>query len=147
MGWIVHRQAILYASEYGWNAEYEALASEIVARFLRDFDAGSDRCWIAQRNGEGVGSVFVVREDATTARLRLLYVDPSARGLGLGRLLVDEGLAWARGQGYSRMVLWTNSVLVAARTLYLRAGFTLVEQTPHHSFGKDLIGQTWALDL
>jgi DNA-binding MarR family transcriptional regulator/GNAT superfamily N-acetyltransferase len=147
MGWIVHRQAVLYAQEYGWNTEYEALVAEIVARFVREFDRASERCWIAEKNGQVVGSVFVVRADEATAKLRLLYVDPSARGLGIGSRLVDECLRFARRVGYRRMVLWTNSVLVDARRIYERAGFELVEEERHHSFGKDLVGQNWGIDL
>ncbi|MEI7446875.1 MAG: bifunctional helix-turn-helix transcriptional regulator/GNAT family N-acetyltransferase [Burkholderiales bacterium] len=147
MGWVVHRQMLLYAREYGWNEEFEALAAEIVAKFVREFDPASERCWIAERDGVGVGSVFVVREDDTTARLRMLYVDPDARGAGLGARLVDECLGFARRVGYRRMVLWTNAVLVAARRIYERAGFELIEEERHHSFGHDQIGQTWARDL
>lgn len=147
MGWIVHRQAVLYAQEYGWNGEYEALVAEIVAKYIREFDAKSERCWIAEKNGKVIGSVFVVRQDETTAKLRLLYVDPSARGLGIGSRLVDECLRFARLVGYKSMALWTNSVLADARRIYERAGFKLLEEEAHHSFGKDLIGQVWARDL
>lgn len=147
MGWIVHRQSVLYAHQYGWNAEFEALVAEIVAKFIREFDPTSERCWIAEKDGKAVGSVFVVREDAETAKLRLLYVEASARGLGIGHRLVDECLRFARLAGYKRMKLWTNSVLVEARRIYERAGFALIEEEPHHSFGKDLIGQIWARDL
>ena len=147
MGWIVHRQAVLYAEEYGWNAEYEALVAEIVARYVRELDPARERCWIAEKDDAVVGSVFVVRQDDTTAKLRLLYVDPCARGLGIGARLVDECLRFARRVGYRRMVLWTNSVLTGARRIYDRAGFCLVEETPHHSFGKDLVGQVLARDL
>lgn len=147
MGWIVHRQARLYAEEYGWDATYEALIAEIVGRFASRFDPGSERCWVAERQGEVVGSVFLMREDETTARLRLLYVEPSARGIGLGRRLVEECLRFARARGYGRIVLWTNDVLVSARKIYKAAGFRLVREEPHHSFGKDLVGQTWQLDL
>jgi GNAT superfamily N-acetyltransferase len=147
MGWIVHRQAVLYAQEYGLNWEFEALVAEIVARYVREFDPVSERCWIAQIGEQIVGSVFVVRHDAGTAKLRLLYVEPSARGLGIGRRLVDECLAFARQAGYASMALWTNSVLVDARRIYERAGFRLVEASPHHSFGQDLVGQTWVIDL
>lgn len=147
MGWIVHRQAILYAQEFGWNSEYEALVAEIVAKFVREFDPKSERCWIAEKDGKAVGSVFVVRQDDVTAKLRLLAVDASARGLGIGRRLVDECLRFARLAGYKRMVLWTNSVLTDARKIYEKAGFQLIEEEPHRSFGKDLVGQIWARDL
>ncbi len=147
MGWIVHRQAVLYAEEYGWNAEYEALVAEIVARYVRELDPARERCWIAEKDDSVVGSVFVVRQDDATAKLRLLYVDPCARGLGIGGRLVDECLQFARRVGYRRMVLWTNSVLTEARRIYERAGFSLVDETPHHSFGKDLVGQVLARNL
>jgi DNA-binding MarR family transcriptional regulator/GNAT superfamily N-acetyltransferase len=147
MGWIVHKQAVLYAQEYGWNAEYEALVAEIVAKYIRDYDAASERCWIAEKDGKPVGSVFVVRHDEQTAKLRLLYVDASARGMGIGHRLVDECLRFARSVGYKRMILWTNSVLTDARRIYEKAGFQLVEEEQHHSFGKDLTGQIWARDL
>lgn len=147
MGWLVYRQSVMYAQEYGWNNEYEALAAEIVARFVREFDPKSERCWIAEKDGKGVGSVFVVRHDDSTAKLRLLYVDPSARGLGIGRRLVEECLRFARQAGFRKMILWTNSVLTGARRIYEQAGFQLIEEEPHHSFGKDLVGQTWARDL
>ncbi|NVH71596.1 MarR family transcriptional regulator [Paraburkholderia sp. JPY432] len=147
MGWIVHRQAVLYAREFGWNAEYEALVAEIVAKFVREFDPKRERCWIAEKDGKPVGSVFVVRQDDATAKLRLLAVEASARGLGIGHRLVDECIRFARYAGYRQLVLWTNSVLTDARRIYERAGFTLIEEEPHHSFGKDLIGQNWALDL
>jgi DNA-binding MarR family transcriptional regulator/GNAT superfamily N-acetyltransferase len=147
LGWIVHRQAVLYAQEFGWNAEYEALVAEIVARFLRTFDPSGERCWIAEKNGKVVGSVFVVRADETTAKLRLLYVEPSTRGMGIGSRLVEECLRFARLAGYRKMILWTNSVLADARRLYERAGFRLFEEKDHHSFGKNLVGQTWAIEL
>jgi DNA-binding MarR family transcriptional regulator/GNAT superfamily N-acetyltransferase len=147
LGWIVHRQAILYAQEYGWNAEYEALVAEIVAKYVQTLDPKSEKCWVAEKDGKVVGSVFVVRHDDVTARLRLLYVEPGARGLGIGRRLVDECLRFARLVGYKKMVLWTNSVLTSARRIYEKAGFRLTEEKSHHSFGKDLIGQTWARDL
>jgi DNA-binding MarR family transcriptional regulator/GNAT superfamily N-acetyltransferase len=147
IGWIIHRQARLYTEEYGWDWTYEGLVADILGKFVRNFDAARERCWVAEREGEIVGSIFLVREDDTTARLRLLYVEPSARGLGLGRRLVDECLRCAREKGYSRMVLWTNDVLVSARRIYEATGFRLVEQAPHHSFGRDLVGQTWERDL
>ena len=147
LGLVVSRQARLYAEEYGWNRDYEALVAEIVAGFVRDFDPARERCWIAERDGEVVGSVFVVRQDDAVARLRLLYVDPVARGLGLGRRLVDECIRFARARGYRHLVLWTNDCLVSARRIYQAAGFRLTGEEPHHSFGKQLVGQTWELDL
>ena len=147
MGWIIHRQAVLYAQEYGWSSEYEALVADILARFVREFDPARERCWIAEQDGKVIGSVFVVRQDDTTAKLRLLYVDPCARGLGIGSRLVDECLRFSRQVGYTKMVLWTNSILTDARRIYDKAGFRLVEEEAHHSFGKDLVGQVLARDL
>ncbi|MDO8051381.1 helix-turn-helix domain-containing GNAT family N-acetyltransferase [Janthinobacterium sp. SUN211] len=147
MGWIIHRQAVLYAQEYGWNNEYEALVADILAKFVREFDPARERCWIAEKDGKVIGSVIIVRQDDTTAKLRLLYVDPSARGLGIGSRLVDECLRFSRKVGYTKMVLWTNSILTDARRIYDKAGFQLVEEEAHHSFGKDLIGQVLARDL
>ncbi len=147
LGWVAHRQAVLYAREYGWDWTFEALVSEIIGRFVNDFDAARERCWIAESEGEIVGSVFVVREDDVTARLRMLYVEPSARGLGLGRRLVEECIRFARTKGYDRMVLWTNDNLEAARRIYETTGFSLDDEEPHFSFGKQLVGQTWSRDL
>ena len=147
MGWITHRQAILYNQEYGWNTEYEALIAEIMARFLRNFDPRYERCWVAECNCEIVGSVFCVRKSKTVAQLRLLYVEPSTRGARIGSRLVNECIAFARARGYRKLTLWTNSVLHAARKIYERAGFQLVAEEKHHSFGKDLVGQNWDLKL
>jgi len=147
MGFIAHRQAILYTEEYGWNGEYEALVCEITAKFLRHFKPGRERCWIAERDGETIGSVFAVEDSKTVARLRLLYVDPSARGLGLGAKLVQECIHFAREAGYRKLTLWTNSVLKDARHIYERAGFVKTHEEPNHAFGRDLISQTWDLPL
>ncbi len=147
MGWIVHQHAILYHQEYGLDWTFEALVAEIVGNFIRHFNPEKERCWVAEMEGEVVGSVFVMRQDDETAKLRLLYVDASARGLGLGWRLVDEAIGFARSKGYKRMVLWTNDVLVSACRIYEAAGFELLEEEPHHSFGKDLVGQTWGRDL
>ena len=147
IGWVAHRQGILYAQEYGWDGTFEALVAEIAAQFVKNFDPAWENAWIAERDGQVVGSVFVVRQDAHTAKLRMLYVDRSARGMGLGRHLVAQALAFARSAGYRRMVLWTNDVLVSARRIYQAEGFQLVEEERHHSFGKDMVGQVWALDL
>jgi GNAT superfamily N-acetyltransferase len=147
MGWIVHRQAILYAEEYGWDGTYEALAAEIVAQFIKNYDPKRERCWIAEKDGAMVGAVFVAKASDEIANLRLLHVEPEARGLGIGKRLVEECVRFARQAGYSKMTLWTQSILHAARHLYKQAGFQVVREEPHHSFGKDLTAETWALDL
>ncbi len=147
MGWLVHRQGMLYAEEYGWDERFEALVAEIVAQFIQTFDAKRERCWIAERDGGIVGSVFLVKESDETAKLRLLYVEPKARGLGIGQRLVAECVQFARQCGYRKMILWTNDILAAARHIYEAAGFRLVRQERHHSFGHDLVGQYWELTL
>ncbi|OKK19856.1 acetyltransferase [Streptomyces sp. CB00455] len=149
LGWIVQRHGALYAAEYGWNAEFEGLVARIVADFAEDHDPYLERVWIAEFDGHPVGSVMCVREDGApgTARLRLLLVDPAGRGRGVGTLLVDAVVAFARSVGYRELVLWTNDVLREARSLYLRAGFTLVAERPHRSYGVTLVGQDWRLPL
>lgn len=147
LGWVISRNGALYAEEYGWDHTYEALVARIVAEFVQDRDPQRERAWIAELDGAPVGCVFCVREDDSTARLRLLLVEPRARGLGIGARLVDEVLDFARRAGYKRIVLWTNDVLSGARRIYQRAGFELVGENRHTSFGKDLVGQDWGRDL
>jgi GNAT superfamily N-acetyltransferase len=148
MGWIVHRHAVLYAREWGYNAEFEALAARICADFLDHFDPAREHCWVAERNGAIVGSVFLVRKSKTVAKLRLLLVEPEARGLGIGRRLIDECIRFARAAGYAKITLWTQSDLDAARRLYQQAGFRRVHTKRHDSFGrKGLVAETWDLRL
>jgi DNA-binding MarR family transcriptional regulator/GNAT superfamily N-acetyltransferase len=147
LGRIVQRQGVLYAAEYGWDATYEALLADILAKFVANFDPAWEQAWVAERNGEIVGSIFLVRRDDRVAKLRALYVEPSARGSGLGRHLVQECIEAARRKGYESLTLWTNDVLSAARRIYQSAGFQLTQEERHHSFGKDLVGQTWDLAL
>jgi DNA-binding MarR family transcriptional regulator/GNAT superfamily N-acetyltransferase len=147
MGWIVQSQGAAYAREYGWDSSFEALVADIVAKFLNSFDASRERCWIAEIDGAPVGSVMLVRGDDEIAKLRLLLVEPTGRGQGLGRRLVGECIAFARACGYRKITLWTQSILTAARKIYQDVGFALVASEPHRSFGQNLIGETWEIKL
>jgi DNA-binding MarR family transcriptional regulator/GNAT superfamily N-acetyltransferase len=152
MGWVIERHGALYAQEYGWDQRFEALVARIAADFIDRYDPTCERCWIAERNGERLGCVFLVRDTESpiadkTARLRMLLVEPSARGLGLGRTLVQQCTAFARTAGYRRIVLWTNSILDSARRIYEHEGFRLLREKPYSAFGKDLTSQDWQLDL
>jgi len=147
MGWVVQSHGALYAQEYGFDERFEGLVAEIVARFVRTSDRKTDRCWIAEKDGRVVGSVFLVRKTRTVAKLRLLIVDPKARGLGIGVRLVDECVRFARQVGYRKITLWTQSILVAARRIYKAAGFRLIRSGRHHAFGRKLTEETWELAL
>jgi DNA-binding MarR family transcriptional regulator/GNAT superfamily N-acetyltransferase len=147
MGWVVHRQAVLYAEEYGWDGTYEGLAADVVAQFIKNYDPMRERSWVAEKDGEKVGAVFVAKESDEVAKLRLLHVEAEARGLGIGKRLVAECVRFARQAGYQKMTLWTQSILHAARHIYKEAGFQVVREEKHHSFGKDLTAETWELKL
>jgi DNA-binding MarR family transcriptional regulator/N-acetylglutamate synthase-like GNAT family acetyltransferase len=147
LGWIVQRHGELYAEEYGWDASFETYVARIVADYAEEHDAAREAAWISELDGAAAGCALCVRQDDDVAKLRLLLVEPRARGLGLGARLVDECIAFAGGAGYRELTLWTNDVLVHARRIYERAGFELVDEEPHHSFGHDLVGQTWSLAL
>jgi DNA-binding MarR family transcriptional regulator/GNAT superfamily N-acetyltransferase len=147
MGWVVQRHGEIYHQEYGYTEEFEALVAEIAAEFLRKLDPARERCWIAEVDGRRVGSIFLVAKDATIAKLRLLLVEPDTRGLGIGRKLVAECVRFAREVGYQKIVLWTQADLTAARRIYSEFGFRKIAQEPHHSFGHDLVGETWELHL
>jgi DNA-binding MarR family transcriptional regulator/GNAT superfamily N-acetyltransferase len=147
MGWVVSRQAIAYAEEYGWDIDYEALVAEICAEFIRNYDPAYEHCWIAEAGGEPLGSVFLVKASDDVAKLRLLLVEKKARGLGVGRALVEQCIRSAREKGFKKMTLWTQSILVAARGIYQQAGFRRVGEEKHHSFGVDLVGETWEMEL
>lgn len=147
MGWVIGRHGAVYAEEYGWDDSFEALVAEIAARFLRKFDPNRERCWIAERDGENVGSVFLVARSRTVAQLRMLLVERAARGLGIGDRLVEECIGFARRCGYRKLMLWTNDILHAARHIYEAKGFRLTKEERHHSFGRDLVGQIWERKL
>ncbi|WOH53167.1 helix-turn-helix domain-containing GNAT family N-acetyltransferase [Bradyrhizobium sp. sBnM-33] len=147
IGWVISSQAKAYAEEYGWDISYEALVAEICAQFIKNYDASREHCWIAETGGEPVGSIFLVKGSDDVAKLRLLLVEKKARGLGVGRALVEQCVRSAREKGYKKMTLWTQSILVAARGIYQAAGFRRVKEEPHHSFGVDLVGETWELEL
>lgn len=147
MGWITHRHGVLYAEEHGWDESFEALVAQIVAEFINNYKPSKERCWIAEMDGEIVGSVLLVRVNDDVAKLRLLLVEPKARGLGLGTRLVEECIRFARQCGYEKIVLWTQSMLLPARHIYDKAGFKLVGEEKHQSFGHDLVGETWELSL
>ncbi len=147
IGWVVSRHGALYSQEYGFDARFEALVAKVAGQFLTTHDPVRERCWIAERNGVRLGSVFLVRESEDVGRLRLLIVEPAARGLGLGKALVSACIAFARSAGYRRLTLWTNDVLLAARGIYVGAGFHLIASAPHSDFGPPMVGEDWEMDL
>lgn len=147
IGWVISRHGAAYAQEYGWDIGFEALVAEIAAQFIKSYDPAREHCWIAEAAGEPVGSIFLVKGSDDVAKLRLLLVEKKARGLGVGRALVEQCIRFARAAGYKKITLWTQSILVAARGIYQRAGFVLVKSEPHHSFGVDLTGETWEMKL
>lgn len=147
IGWVISRHGAIYAQEFGWDISFEALVADIAGQFLRDFQPEWEQCWIAERHGRNAGSVFVVRKSPEVAQLRMLIVDPAARGHHIGERLVETVIGFARSKGYSMLTLWTNDCLHAARRIYQKFGFELVDEEPHHSFGVDLVGQNWDLKL
>jgi GNAT superfamily N-acetyltransferase len=147
MGWVVYRHGVQYQKEFGWNEQFEALVASVVSDFIQHFNSQKERCWIVEIDGKRVGSVFLVKDSDTVAKLRLLLVEPNARSLGIGSFLVDECIKFAQYAGYEKIALWTNSVLIAARHIYEKAGFKLIAEEPHHSFGHDLVGETWEMLL
>jgi DNA-binding MarR family transcriptional regulator/GNAT superfamily N-acetyltransferase len=147
MGWITHRHGVLYAQEYGWDERFEALVARVVADFIDNFDPARERCWVAERHGEIVGSIFVVKKSKTVAKLRLLYVEPSARGLGIGGRLVDEVIRFSRQVGYKKIMLWTQTDLTAARKIYKSRGFDKTAEEGHEMFGSKSIAETWEIVL
>jgi DNA-binding MarR family transcriptional regulator/N-acetylglutamate synthase-like GNAT family acetyltransferase len=147
MGWIIARHGVLYGEEYGLNEKMEAYVAEVLAKFLREFDPAREHCWIAEQDGAPIGSVLLVKESDTVGKLRMLIVEPRARGLGVGRRLVEECVRFARQAGYSEIVLWTHSILIAARGIYASVGFEIVETELHDEFGPELVGETWRLRL
>jgi GNAT superfamily N-acetyltransferase len=147
MGWVTHRHGVLYHEEYGWDEGFEALVAQIVSDFINNFKPGRERCWIAEKDGEILGSIFIVEQSDTVAKLRLLLVEPKTRGKGLGYQLIKEAIDFAKKAGYKKIVLWTNSILLEARHLYKKAGFVMVEKEPFHDFGHDLVSETWELEL
>lgn len=147
IGWVIGLHGDLYYREYGWDISFEQLVAEIGAKFLKDFKPGRECCLIAEMNGDRAGSAFIVEESASVAKLRLVILDPKARGHGIGKRLVGDCLQFARDAGYSQVTLWTNDILHAARAIYIAYGFRLIAEEKHHSFGQDLTGQNWLLDL
>jgi GNAT superfamily N-acetyltransferase len=143
IGWVIHRHGVIYHEEYGWDVTFEAMVAKVAAAFIEAYDPKRDVCYIAERDGRILGSAFVVRQDDSTAKLRLVYVEASERGTGLGRRLVEASMVFARARGYRRMTLWTNDVLLPARRLYETLGFVMTQADPYRGFGKDLVGETW----
>jgi GNAT superfamily N-acetyltransferase len=147
IGWVIHRHGVIYATEYGWDATFEALVADVASKFVRDYKTGRERCFIAERDGAILGAAFVVEASESVAKLRLVYVEASERGTGLGRRLVDAAMTFARAAGYRRMTLWTNDVLLPARRLYEGLGFVMTASEAYRGFGQDLVSETWERDL